>query len=103
MRLSIPETANDDAIAAIVDAYGRNIDAIDEMSAQDWTDEKAAALSDKSEAIALHLPELPADTMRGVCDKIKWLRRDENRHDMNKSDICDKVLFSVYDDIDRLA
>ncbi|MAZ02532.1 MAG: hypothetical protein CMN56_05280 [Sneathiella sp.] len=104
----IPSTSiagnNDRAIAEMVAEYARCSAWVDNPACN--TDEELSATMDAAHDAIKGLADTPADSLAGVREKIRWLEMPENFNNgcfQGKSSVNQKVLLSVFADIERLA
>lgn len=93
---------NDKAIVQAVADYIRLSDAAFADGVSENETDRLAELGWKH---AHKLPQLPSDSLTGIMEKVRWLRREENYNHgcFNPDYLNGKVLLSLFDDIERLA
>ncbi|MFC4271608.1 hypothetical protein GQF03_17415 [Sneathiella chungangensis] len=101
--VAIPTAAvagdNDRLIAAMVAEHARLSDWAGSPDCQ--TDDDLTAAMEAANNATATLHEIPADSLAGVREKVRWLRRPEN---FNNGCLggCD-VLTSIFEDVERLG
>ena len=90
---------NDRAITEMVAEHARYSDWVDTPDCCTDDDLDAAMTAANNATATLH--KTPADSLAGVREKVRWLRRPENFND-GYLEGCD-VLTSIFEDIERLV